>query len=223
MDIEIEKVSRDILKLGLGALSHANRHAAYSDEANDKWAELSVIQAAHAAELLVKAKIAEIHPFLIFSNLPSVSNQEELTLDKLAEDGRTIEWADLPKIFKTIIGCNFIQEDLFKKFGKMRNSVQHFGVLPNREKTSPSLETLRFIYSYIDPFINQHWNLCAIDYDEDMDSYEHLPITLIDYEIEFIVSAEAAEHSEFWKEALSGASVEYQHKMKHRINKALGC
>lgn len=223
MDIKIESVSQNILELGLGALSHANRHAAYSDESNDKWAELSVIQAAHAAELLVKAKIAEIHPFLIFSNLPSVSNQEELTLGKLAEDGRTIEWADLPKIFKTITGCNFIQEDLFKKFGRMRNSVQHFGVFPNHDETSPSLATLSFIYSFIDPFINEHWQLCAIDFDEDSDSYEHLPITLINYGIEFIISPEAAEHSEFWKEALSGASVEYQHKMEHRIEEALGC
>lgn len=223
MDVKIENVSHNILELGLGALAHANRHAAYYDIENDKWEELTIIQAAHAAELLVKARIAQEHPLLIFEDLPSVSNQEALSLNKLAEEGRTIGWSDLPKVFKPITGCNFIREEYFNKFGKMRNSLQHFGVISDRLATNFSLETLKFIYSFIDPFINQHWDLCAIDYDEDMDSYEHLPITLIDYEIEFIVSTEAAKHSELWQEALSVASVEYQHKMGHRIKKALGC
>lgn len=60
MDIELENVSQNILNLGLGALAHANRHAAYYDDVNDKWGELSVLQAAHAAELLVKARIAQV-------------------------------------------------------------------------------------------------------------------------------------------------------------------
>lgn len=221
MDIEIESVSQNILELGLGALAHANRHAAYYDE-NDKWEELSVLQAAHAAELLVKARIAQEHPLLIFVDFPSVSNQETLSLSKLAEDGKTIGWSDLPKVFKPITGCDFIQEDCFKKFGKLRNSLQHLGVFSKRLTTSPSLETLKFIYSFIDPFINAHWNLCAIDFDEDMDSYEHLPITLINYEIEFIVSSKAVKYSHLWKEALSDCSDQYQHKMEKKIIKALG-
>lgn len=190
MDIKIEKISKNILELGLAALSHANSLAAYYNEANDKWEELAIIQAAHAAELLIKSKIAEVHPLLIFS--------------------------DLPKVFKTITGCNFINQSLFKKFGKIRNSLQHFGIFPNKDTVSPSLETLRFIYSFIDPFINEHWNLCAIDYDENNDSYKHLPITLINYEIEFIVSEEAAKYSHLWKEALCQCSEEYQKKWKEK-------
>lgn len=221
MDIKIESVSENIRELGLGALSHANRHAIYFDDTNDKWGELSVLQAAHAAELLVKARIAQVHPLLIFADLPSVSNQETLSLNKLAENGKTIGWSDLPKVFKTITGCNFIKKENFEKFGKLRNSLQHLGVFPGSSTTSPPLETLKFIYSFIDPFINEHWQLCAIDFDEDMDSYECLPNTLINYEIEFIVSSKAAKHSELWEDALSGCSEGYQHKMKKRIRKAL--
>lgn len=221
MNIEIENVSQDILNLGLGALAHANRHAAYYDNVNDKWGELSVLQAAHAAELLVKARIAQEHPLLLFSNLPSVSNQDTLSIDKLSEDGRTVEWSDLPKVFKTITGCNFENDSIFKSFGRLRNSVQHFGIIPNQAITSASLETLRFIYSFIDPFINEHWKLYAIDFDEDMDSYENLPNILIGYEIKFLVSPAAAEYSQCWMDELNNCSSEYQHTMNKRIQDAL--
>lgn len=221
MNIEIERVSQNILSLGLGALTHANRHAAYYNEVNDKWGELSVLQAAHAAELLVKARITQEHPLLIFSNLPSVSNQDTLSIDKLAEAGRTIEWSDLPKVFKTITNFNFENADVFRSFGCLRNTVQHFGIIPNQTTTSASLETLRFIYSFIDPFINEHWGLYAIDFDEDMDSYEHLTSALIGYEIKFLVSPEAAKNSEYWINELNNCSSEYQHIMIKRIQNAL--
>ncbi|MBQ8940431.1 MAG: hypothetical protein IJ062_01250 [Firmicutes bacterium] len=216
-----DTIAYDMLSLGLGALSHANYHAGYNNDINDKWAELSVIQAAHAAELLVKARIAKEHPLLIFSNLPSISNQDTLSIDKLAEEGRTIEWAELPKVFKAITNCNFENADVFRTFGRLRNSVQHFGIIPNRTTTSASLETLRFIYSFIDPFIKEHWGLYAIDFDEDIDSYEHLPITLIGYEIEFLVSPEAAEFAAYWEEELVNCSKEYQFIMRKRIRDAL--
>lgn len=221
MDDILKCVAKNMLKLGLGALAHANRHAAYVDEANDKWGELSVLQAAHAAEILVKARIAQEHPLLIFKDLPSVSNQQSLTIEKLAKEGRTIDWSDLPKVFKTITGCSFTNEKLFKSFGYTRNSLQHFGYYINQQNTSSSLETLQFIYSFIDPFINEHWGLFAIDYDEDYDSYEYLPSILIGYEITFLVSPEAADYSECWNEELNNCSSEYQHIMKSRIQAAL--
>lgn len=224
MDNFFEMVSENMLELGLGALSHANYHAAYFNEANDKWGELSVIQAAHAAEILVKARIAQVHPLLIFKDLPSVSNQQSLTIEKLSNDGRTIDWFDLPKVFKTITGCDFIKKDLFRDFGYTRNSLQHFGYFLNSKNTSPSLETLKFIYSFIDPFINEHWGLFAIDFDEGMDSYEHLPISLINYEITFLVSPNSAQYSEYWMDELQNSSSEYQHIMKERIHNVLkGC
>lgn len=222
MDNSFKNVYQNMLDLGLGALTHANRHAAYcNDEANDKWGELSVLQAAHAAEILVKARIAQEHPLLIFKDLPSVSNQESLTLKKLSREGKTIDWSDLPKVFKTITGCNFTNEKLFKNFGYTRNSLQHFGYYINQLETSPSLETLRFIYSFIDPFINEHWGLFAIDYDEDYDSYENLPNILIGYEIEFLVSPCSAEYAQIWMEGLNNCSPEYQYIMTTRIKAVL--
>ncbi len=71
-----------------------------------------------------------------------------------------------------------------------------------------------FFYAFIDPFINAHWDLYAIDYDEDMDSYEYLPNILIINEIEFLVSPKAAKFSKYWMDELSACSNNYQHIMK---------
>lgn len=68
MNNELRNVAENMRELGLGALTHANRHAAYQDIVNDKWAELSVLQAAHAAEILIKAKIAENIRYLYLKN-----------------------------------------------------------------------------------------------------------------------------------------------------------
>jgi hypothetical protein len=61
MNPELEKVHRHMRELGLAALAHANYHATFMSFENDKWFELSAIQAAHAAEILIKARIAEGH------------------------------------------------------------------------------------------------------------------------------------------------------------------
>src|SRR4029077_12809683 len=83
--------------LGLGALAHANRHAAYASYENPRWPELSVLQAAHAAELLIKARIAQEHPLLIFDQLPrSGSIGVTLDFDALFREGRTLQWPELP-------------------------------------------------------------------------------------------------------------------------------
>ena len=52
---------------------------------NDHWPELSVLQAAHAAEFLVKARIAEEHPLLVFERLPAFQkNKGALDLSLLS-------------------------------------------------------------------------------------------------------------------------------------------
>lgn len=56
---ELKTIAQNMRDLELGALMYANRPAVYQDVANDKWSEpFSVLQAAHAAEILIKVKIA---------------------------------------------------------------------------------------------------------------------------------------------------------------------
>ena len=48
MKHKLDDVPKRMLRLGLAALSHANTHANYFSFENDMWAELSVLQVAHA-------------------------------------------------------------------------------------------------------------------------------------------------------------------------------
>ena len=59
MNTQLEGIWKRMLNLGLGALAHANRHAAYCCMENERWSDLSVLQAAHAAEILIKMCIRD--------------------------------------------------------------------------------------------------------------------------------------------------------------------
>ena len=157
---KFENISREMKELGLAALSHANR----IDSKTDKWAELSILQVAHAMEILVKARIAEEHPLLIFDKLPTQKNNgEELSISLLSEKGHTIEWNSLLDKLWAVCDTNSINLTEFKKFGTIRNSIQHFGIPPANTDVS-YLTSLQFIYNVIDPFINECWGLFAIDF-----------------------------------------------------------
>lgn len=152
--------------LGLGALAHANRHAAYAAMENPSWPELSVVQAAHAAELLIKARIAQEHPLLIFETLPRSTQAAgaHLDLEDLFKQGRTVQWSDLPERLWAATGMSLSNKARFDSFGKLRNGIQHFAPAPGIETGE---ETLRFVFDVIDPFVHQSWRLFAVDYDED--------------------------------------------------------
>src|SRR5436190_9366019 len=113
-------------ELGLGALAHANRHAAYAGD-NPSWPELAVLQAAHSAELLIKARIAQEHPLLIFEQLPrsTQASGPRLDLQDLFKQGRTFQWSDLPDRLWADAGISIPNRDTFESFGKLRNGIQH--------------------------------------------------------------------------------------------------
>ena len=128
-----------------------------------------MLQAAHAAELIIKAAIAEQHPLLIFSNLPKSTKEEDgfLSLNDLFESGKTIQYVDLPERLWAATGYKIEAIDLFNKFGKLRNCIQHFAT-PDRDLRT---ETTDFIYKVVDPILGHFWNKYAIEY-VDLDGYE---------------------------------------------------
>jgi hypothetical protein len=191
MDAELRSVSEHMLMLGLGALAHANWHANYDSHENRFWPELSVIQAAHAAEILVKARIAQEHPLLIFERLPKADDaaNTRLSLSQLLETGRTYQYADLPNRLWATTGITVPNLQRYQSFGRLRNSIQHF-TSPDRDV---SLETVEFIYEVIDPFIHVCWGLFAVDYNEDYEHPKYLVEGLIRRGIRFLISAEVVE------------------------------
>jgi len=219
MNPELAGVWEHMRDLGLGALAHANRHAAYTAMENHRWPELSVLQAAHAAELLVKARIAEEHPLLIFDQLPRSTQAagSSLNLDDLFRVGRTLQWSDLPERLWATTGLTIPNRARFDAFGRLRNGLQHFA--PPRG-IEPGTETLRFVFEVVDPLINECWGLFAVDYDEDYEPYIYFVNALVSREIQFLVSASAAASSEHWDVDWTRASPEYRNEMMRRIQAA---
>lgn len=218
MNPELEGVWKDMCNLGLGALTHANRHAAYLSIENDMWEELAVLQAAHAAEILIKARIAQEHPLLIFEKLPPMS-ENEMSINDLFEKGKTIDWSDLPSRLWATTGIVLPNLSIYKDFGKIRNGIQH--LVPQRSNPQmASIKTLEFIYSVIDPFINDCWGLYAIDYDEDYEPYFYLTSSLINNGIYFLVSKEAADCVQDWNVDWTKTKHTYHEEMNRRIELA---
>lgn len=215
-DINLHSSPCRMLELGLAALSHAVRHSAYVDyEANSRWEDLSVLQAAHAAEILFKSRIAQEHPLLIFDTFPKTSDAL-LTTELLFEKGRTIDWSDIPNTLWATTGIQISNLDIFKKFGALRNGIQHFGVVP--KGIDLSLETLKFIFSVVDPFINKCWGVYAVDCDEDYDSSEHLPGILLRQEILFLPSPQILSSKDYWDVDWDLLDSDYKKEILKRIS-----
>ncbi|HEU4404584.1 MAG TPA: hypothetical protein VFS43_04750 [Polyangiaceae bacterium] len=221
MNPELRGIWEHMRELGLGALAHANRHAAYIAMENPRWDELSVLQAAHAAELLIKARIAQEHPLLIFEQLPrsTQTTNPRLGLEELFKQGRTLQWNELPERLWAATGTTLPSKALFDEFGKLRNGIQHFG--PPPAERDASKETLRFVFGVIDPFIFNEWGLFAIDHDEDHEPYTYFVGALAKHEIEFIVSPECAASFEHWDVDWSSVSEPYRREMHSRVEAAL--
>jgi hypothetical protein len=219
MNPDLKGVWEHIRDLGLGALAHANRNAAYLPE-NKRAPELSVLQAAHAAELLIKARIAQEHPLLIFEHLPRPSRTAPVTLlnlEDLFTQGRTFQWTDLPDRLWAVTGYTLPARDKFEAFGKLRNSIQHFAA-PNLQDAGGT--TLRFVFSVIDPFIHDCWGGFAVDFDEDLEPYVYFVGALVHREILFLVSPDAAAEFERWDVDWSKVSEKYKTEMHQRVQQA---
>lgn len=218
MNPELERVSEHMLALGLGALAHANWHANFISNQNNSWPELSVLQAAHAAEILIKARIAQEHPLLIFEQLPRSKQVTDnfLELKHLFEGGKTIQYLELPERLWATTGIKLEKLDKYQSFGKLRNSIQHFA--PPREVDFCE-KTIDFIYEVIDPFINTCWGLCAIDYSENApEELVYLIDALISRGIKFLVSPNsvnfrAGDINFEWPENNPG----YEQEMRNRL------
>jgi hypothetical protein len=172
MNPELKNISQHILDLGIGVLSQAQRNSLYTSYGSDSRIDegvFGVLQAAHAAELLIKAAIADQHPLLIFSALPKSTKVDGsfLSLNDLFESAKTIQYFDLPEKLWASTGYKIEALELFHSFGKLRNCIQHF-TTPDRDIRT---ETSQFIYQVIDPILEHFWNDFAICY-VDLDGYE---------------------------------------------------
>lgn len=186
MQEDLIGIAKHIKKLGLASLAHAQQHTFFYSSDNTYWEDLAVLQAAHAAEILIKARIAEHHPLLIFSEIPKSTkvNEEKLSLRALLESGKTIQYNELPERLWATTGYKIKNDNIYQRFGKLRNTIQHFTTPHDKDLTQ---ETLEFIFGIIDPMIHDFWGLYAVDYIEDPDAHEYIFKTLLKSNIDFLI------------------------------------
>lgn len=201
-------------ELGLGALTHATWHATTMSFENPYWPELSVLQAAHAAEILIKAIIAQTDHLLIFENIPKSFDKNNTSLSLLYETGRTYQYHKLPEILFKHTGIEIEKPEAYRAFGRLRNAIQHFSPPPD---TDFGLESIRFIFEVIEPLINKSWGLFAIDYNEESDEIQYLVEYLISNQVLFLVSPFMVGNRRYVDISWDGANPQYQEEMNRRL------
>lgn len=192
MHEELRGVSEHLKELGLASLAHAQQHTFFYSMDNKYWSDLAVLQAAHAAEILLKARIAEEHPLLIFSDIPRSTkvNEDKLSFRSLVESGKTLQYNELPERLWATTGYKIKDDNLYQNFGKLRNNIQHFATPKDRNLTQ---EILNFIFGIIDPMIHDFWGLYAVNYVEDPDAHEYIFQTMLSSNISFLIPDECKE------------------------------
>jgi hypothetical protein len=210
-----------MLALGLDALAHSNRLAYVIPFENPHLPELSILQAAHATELIIKARIAMEHPLLIFDRLPARTQPtaRHLDLNDLFERGRTLQWAELPDRLWAATGIEVADQKEFFDFGRLRNGIQHFSPPPSGTDGEVAL---RFVFKFLDPLLHASWGLYAIDRCQDDDIYINFTGTLARLEIRFLVSPHAAAEFGDWDVNWGEVNAVYADEMRNRVLTARG-
>ncbi|MBC3871143.1 hypothetical protein [Undibacterium oligocarboniphilum] len=171
-------------EFGLNLLGRAIYDATFSEICKPFSHASTVTLAAQGAEILIKARIAEEHPLLIFSKIPNISQKDDLLgIQNLFDSGKSYTYEDLPNLLWATVGVRIKSLDEYKQFGTLRNKIMHFAV-PNVDL--PKL-TLEFIINVMEPLIEEFWQETSLEYAEQFDdvivSEGYLKEQLIQYGI----------------------------------------
>jgi hypothetical protein len=148
---------------GFHILGRAVYDATFSEMTRPFAHVLSIVHAAHGAEILIKARIAQEHPLLIFSAYPkSKTTNTMLSIKELFEHGKTLTYSELPEVLWATTGYRIKKLADFKKFGDVRNGLVHFAA-PDFDAAA---ETLRFSFEVLDPIVQDFWNESFVKYSE---------------------------------------------------------
>lgn len=210
MNEELLQVPNRILDLAIAALTQANTHAVYMDPGNEHWDLMSVLNAAHAGELFLKAIIAKEHPLLIFKDIFSLDDHRSDTIDiaALLQRGRTHDFERLPQVLWVTTGIRLPNLECYERLRTARNAIQHFCIPENQAFSGLALE---FIYTIVDPLIFENFGLYAIQYHEDHDiGYDYLVGRLLRSGLRFSVPDDFTITEIVLADELSSASPAYR-------------
>ncbi len=123
---------------------------------------MGLVQVANGFEVLIKSRIVEEHPLLIFNKIPKDSHVKDnnIEFENLLENGQTIMYSELPDRLWATTGYKISNMELYKKFGSIRNQIIHFSI-PEEELSDI---TLKYTFEIIEIFINDTWNTSILEY-----------------------------------------------------------
>lgn len=160
MHPDTKQVATHMKDFGFHILGRAVYDATFSEMMRPFVHALSVVHAAHGAEIVIKARIAQEHPLLIFKSYPKLNTTEDLLIIKeLFEHGRTLMYSELPEVLWAATGYRMKQLSRYQDFGALRNGLVHFAALDFDAAT----ETLRFLFEVLDPIVRDLWDETFVD------------------------------------------------------------
>lgn len=185
MNPDAKLISQHMKEFGLSLLGRALVDVTFSEMLYPFAHAMGVTRCAHAAEIIIKARIAEEHPLLIFTKLPKPPTQpsRQLSLKKLLAEGETVPYHQLPHVLWATTGYHIPHLEQFKKFGSLRNTITHFAV-PNDDLPR---ETYRYAFQVIEPMIYEFWKADIISCHEQFgEEEERVHEQLRQYSISFV-------------------------------------
>lgn len=123
----------------------------------------AIVNIANGFEILIKARIVEEHPLLVFEQLPKQGKIQDgdIKFEDLLEHGKTVMYSELPERLWSATGYKLENEELFVKFGKIRNQIIHFAV-PNN--VSMDKQALTFAFKSVEKAVNTWWDTTILKY-----------------------------------------------------------
>ena len=161
------KMASQMRDFGLLMIAKGVVNATYSEMGVPYSHAMGLIHVANGFEILIKSKIVEEHPLLVFNKIPKENNITDgnLKFEDLIEHGQTIMYSELPERLWATTGYKIEPLALYNEFGRVRNQIIHFAV-PN---ISLSELTLKFTFTIIEKAINEWWDTTILEYAQDYD------------------------------------------------------
>jgi hypothetical protein len=161
------KMAAQMRDFGLHMVAKGVVNATFLEMGSPYSHAMGLVHVANGFEILIKSKIVEEHPLLIFTKIPKEGNLKDgnIKFEDLIEHGQTIMYSELPERLWATTGYKIEPIALYNEFGKVRNQIIHFAV-PN---ISLSDITLNFTFQIIEKVINEWWDTTILEYAQDYD------------------------------------------------------
>ena len=161
------RMAAQMRDFGLNMVGKGIVNATFSEIGSPYSHAMGLVHVANGFEILIKSKIVEEHPLLIFSKIPKEGNIKDgnLRFEDLIEHGQTIMYSELPERLWATTGYKIEPISLYNEFGKVRNQIIHFAV----PEISLSDITLNFTFQIIEKAINRWWDTTILEYAQEFE------------------------------------------------------